>query len=391
MVATFFVYILVFISIIDTYPSPNYAHVVTWSVGLLLELLSTGASIALYSSPHRENKAFDLEGSPVREGFTAWETLEVFVDLSRVACLVILLWFYSLFVLLKYKPSWLSLSSSRNRVDERTSLLAGQAKPHGADADQEHVDHDTEAQHEATAGWERPDKLPAKTWWEYVRGYSLFFPYLWPAKSRQLKIIVIVCVTLLVLGRIVNIAVPIQVGRIIDELAGENGHIPHVPVLQVGLFIIFKLLQGQSGIIHNVRSALWIPIEQYSYRELSVAAFEHVHGLSLDFHIGKKTGEVMSALSKGSSINNFLEQVSFQFLPMFVDLGAAVVYFVIEFDVYYALIVALICVFYMYLTIRLAQWRSDLKREVTNLSRNEEAVKCVNEKLGYIARVLTAL
>ena len=388
--ATFFVYILVFISIIDTHPSPNYAHVITWSVSLPLELLCAGSSIALYSSIHRENKAFDPDGGPVRDGFTAWETLEVLVDLSRVACLVILLCFFSLFVLLKYKPPWLSLRPSSGSADERTRLLGDHAKFHGTDDVGGQEDPDAEAQNEATAGWERRDKLPARTWWEYVRGYSLFFPYLWPAKSRQLKIIVIVCVALLVLGRLVNIAVPFQVGRIIDALAGENGHTPHVPVLQVGLFIIFKLLQGQSGIIHNVRSALWIPIEQYSYRELSVAAFEHVHSLSLDFHIGKKTGEVMSALSKGSSINNFLEQVSFQFLPMFFDLGAAIVYFIIEFDVYYALIVALICVSYMYLTIRLAQWRSDLKRQVTNLNRNEEAVKYISEKPKHIAYMLTS-
>lgn len=54
-----------------------------------------------------------------------------------------------------------------------------------------------------------------------------------------------------------------------------------------------------------VRPALWVLVSQYSYRELSVASFEYVHSLSLDFHLGKKTGEVLSALGKGKFYQHF--------------------------------------------------------------------------------------
>jgi ABC-type transport system involved in Fe-S cluster assembly fused permease/ATPase subunit len=74
------------------------------------------------------------------------------------------------------------------------------------------------------------------------------------------------------------------------------------------------------GLVGALRSYAWIPIGQYSYRELSTRAFAHVQSLSLDFHIAKKTGEVMSALSKGSAINSFLEQILFQIFPVLVDL-----------------------------------------------------------------------
>lgn len=129
------------------------------------------------------------------------------------------------------------------------------------------------------------------------------------------------------------------------------------------------------GVLGAMRSALWIPVGQYSYQALSTSAFEHVHSLSLDFHLGKKTGEVLSALSKGNAINNFLEMVSFQVVPMLVDLAVAVGYFLIEFDAYFALIVAVVTFLYLYLTIRLAQWRADIRREMTNKSREEDAVK----------------
>lgn len=102
--------------------------------------------------------------------------------------------------------------------------------------------------------------------------------------------------------------------------------------MQISLYIIYRFLQGSMGLLGAIRSTLWIPIGQYSYQALSTSAFEHVHSLSLDFHLGKKTGEVLSALSKGSAINNFLEMVTFQVVPMLVDLGLAVAYFLYEFD-----------------------------------------------------------
>ncbi|KGO39322.1 ABC transporter, integral membrane type 1 [Penicillium expansum] len=148
--------------------------------------------------------------------------------------------------------------------------------------------------------------------------------------------------------RAVNILVPYQVGVIADSLSASDGTL-RVP---------------------------WMPIlSQYAYMELSTAAFEHVHNLGLDFHLGKKMGEVLSALTKGSSINTFLEQVTFQVLPMFIDLAIAIGYFLVVFDVYYALAVAIMTFFYLYSTVKIASWRANMRRQMVNASRQEDAVK----------------
>ncbi|KAL9097361.1 MAG: hypothetical protein Q9163_006356 [Psora crenata] len=393
VVATFFVYSLVFISIIDTKPSPTEVHAITWSVGLILEMILFASSAALYTAQHRELKAFDPEGGPIRYGMTTWESVEIVFDLIRILSLCALLSFYALFVLMRYRKAKAVTRPENGVVDERTSLLDDHSAENGNANGKVQDDQLEEAQPEDTAGWVRPDKLPSKTWWEYVRGYSLFFPYLWPAKSRQLQLIVLVCFILLLLARAVNVMVPIQAGKITDLLTGKDGQAPQIPWLEISLYILYRLLQGGSGFINCGRAALWIPISQYSYRELSVAAFEHVHSLSLDFHLGKKTGEVLSALNKGNSINSFLEQVTFQVLPMIVDLAIAIVYFVVAFDIYFALIVTLVAFSYMYITVRLAQWRTEIRRDVTNLGRNEEAVKyvwcCREERVSVLIPMVT--
>jgi ATP-binding cassette, subfamily B, vacuolar membrane transporter HMT1/ACLQ len=114
---------------------------------------------------------------------------------------------------------------------------------------------------------------------------------------------------------------------------------------------------------------------QYSYRELSTRAFEHVHSLSLDFHISKKTGEVLSALSKGAAINTFLEQVLFQIFPVIVDLILASIYFCVYFDAYFALIVLAVMTLYIFATIKITDWRTGLRRDMVAKSREEFAIK----------------
>lgn len=224
----------------------------------------------------------------------------------------------------------------------------------------------------------RPEKLPHTTWFEYLRGYSVFFPYMWPNKETRLQIIVVVCFVLLMLQRVVNVMVPVQVAVVADELSGDDlreGEKMAMPWASLGMLILYKLLQGPSGLLGSVRSLLWIPVSQHTYQALTTSAFEHVHSLSLDFHLGKRTGEVLSALNKGSSVNSFLEQVTFQVFPMVVDLFLAISYFFWKFDAVYAVLVCIITFYYLFLTIRMAQSTADQRRLMSNADREEEAVK----------------
>ncbi|KAF2022953.1 hypothetical protein EK21DRAFT_119223 [Setomelanomma holmii] len=221
----------------------------------------------------------------------------------------------------------------------------------------------------ASPAWSRPTGVPAHSWWKYVKGYHVFLPYPWPSEDRKLQIVVVLCFLLVLAQRVINLLVLDQLGHMVHRL--EKGS----PWIAIIIFVSLRLLQGSNGVLGALRSALWIPVSQYSYRELSIAAFEHVQSLGLDLHLGKKTGEVLSALGKGSSINTFLEQVIFQVVPMLTDLAVAIGYFLIRFDAYYALVIAIVTFWYFYLTIRMAQWRAEIRRGMVNADREGDAVK----------------
>lgn len=363
--------------------------------------------MALYTSPHKDSNSLQSNNQGIRRKPNDWEIIEVAIDAIRAFILLAIITFYASFAfershkqrkLMKLAALRSSLGAAGlSDLDENTPLLAnGHANGNGYAATNGAIENgtphingnvsepDTGANGSnangsqigpaESAAFYRPTEAPNRTWWEYLKGYSLFFPYLWPSKSVKLKLIVLICFLLVVAQRAINILVPWQVGVVTNDLARKDGS-KGMPWLSISLLIVFKLLQGPSGILGSARSALWIPISQYSYNSLTTASFEHVHCLSLDFHLGKRTGEVLSALSKGNAINNFLEQVTFQVLPMLFDLAVAVAYFAIRFDAYYALVVSIIAFWYLYLTIRMAQWRAQQRREMVNADREEEAVK----------------
>jgi ABC-type transport system involved in Fe-S cluster assembly fused permease/ATPase subunit len=424
VVGSAFLYSLFLISLVDTHPSPNIVHLITWSAGLFGEIILLGASIVYYTSPHVENNSLKKEKGEISSSANQWEIVELLCDGARVLLLVLCVAFYSFFTYQQRTPSIRrTLRERAAAYDERTPLLNGHsvsgdvhvengsATPleHGGGSPGEPANgHAYGATGNDSAGpaapaedaaFYRPTTAPARSWWEYLRGYSLFFPYLWPAKSLKLQLTVVICFVLVVMQRLVNIMVPLQMGAVTNMLSYDDNEdggsamfslnkawtsknhssIPREPLempwLAISLLIIFKIFQGQSGLLGAARSVLWIPVSQYSYQALSTASFEHVHGLSLEFHLGKRTGEVLSALSKGAAINSFLENITFQVVPMLVDLGVAIAYFAIGFDVYYSLTISIVTFWYLYVTIRLAQMRAEQRRRMTNADREEDAVK----------------
>ncbi|EAS33541.2 heavy metal tolerance protein [Coccidioides immitis RS] len=374
IVGSFFAWAIVLVSLVDTTPSPTFAQLYPWVLAVPLEVAILAAHLALYTGPHHEPAIGDPSGGPIRKSITGWESTEVVVAIVRLLAFVgiVLLYTFS-------SVGWMDNNNGAGESTETTRLLSSASAINNGTNGYGSSHQNSKAQNpkpvEAEAAWVRPVSVPSTSWWEYLSGYSIFFPYLWPSKSRRLQLTVVFCFGLVILQRVVNVLVPHQIGTITNVLSQDGGESFYIPWGGICLYVFYRWLQGNQGLIGSLRSFLWIPVSQYSYMELSTAAFEHVHGLSLDFHLGKKTGEVISALNKGNSINTFLEQVTFQVVPMLVDLCVAVAYFAIAFDVYYALVVTVVTFVYLYVTVRLAQWRAEMRRQMVNANRQEDAVK----------------
>ncbi|KAK0630595.1 hypothetical protein B0T17DRAFT_590058 [Bombardia bombarda] len=379
-----FLYVYVLITLFDWHPSPNIVHLIVWTLSFIGEAIILLAFAFTISEDLGNSVAIGKDKtSDLLPSADIWDIVDLSIAVARLCLVSLLICLYIVLATKRYlkERRLLDEEAHRSEIDEMSPLLNGSSTPNyrgaaAADGD-DAADAAEQQQRDESAAFYRPEKLPHKTWFEYCRGYSVFFPYLWPNDSLRLQWVVLLCFILVVIQRVVNIMVPLQIGRVTNDLQpahpDENTHI--TPWVNLGLLILYKLLQGPSGLLGSLRAILWIPVSQHTYRALTTASFEHVHSLSLDFHLGKRTGEVLSALNKGASINAFLEQVTFQVLPMLVDLGVAIVFFYIKFGPMYALFVSIITFYYLYLTIRMAATRADQRRDMVNADREEEAVK----------------
>lgn len=343
------------LSLLDTDPSPTFAHFAPWFIAVPFEFAIVLTALSIYTNPHNEPVLGNTSGGSLQKGITSWESLEVASACIRIFILTLLVTIY-LFHFIHMKTC--KAARYADHPDETTRLLDPSSCESGGEE----------------GLWTQPVMTTTTSWREFLSAYTLLFPYLWPSKSCRLQIVAIVCFVLLILQRVVNVLVPYQVGIITNAMSVHEGQI-QVPWFEICMYIIFRSLQGNQGFFESVRAKLWIPISQLAYMEVSTAAFEHVHSISLESHLNEKTSEVLSALAKGGSINTFLEQVTFQMVPMLIDLSVAVGYFLIDFGVDYGLVLVVFAFCSLYVTVRIAQWRTEMERQVDNASRQEDSIR----------------
>ncbi|ETN76137.1 ABC transporter, ATP-binding protein [Necator americanus] len=237
------------------------------------------------------------------------------------------------------------------------------------------------------------------TWSNFSRKISLILPYIWPKKSISLQIRVALCLFLLLFGRLINVALPLYskwIGQfsfpfLVDFFVFQwvfDG-LAHPETFQYSLIYIstlLKFLQGNGamgGFLNTLRSYLWIPIQQYTTRELEVELFAHLHSLSLRWHLSRKTGLVLRVMDRGtSSVNSILNYILFNIVPTITDIAIAVVFFFSTFNFYFGGIVFVTMVLYLVVTIYVTEWRTKFRRDM-NEKENASSAIATDSLLNY--------
>ncbi|KAK9504939.1 hypothetical protein O3M35_009106 [Rhynocoris fuscipes] len=224
----------------------------------------------------------------------------------------------------------------------------------------------------------------ASTWSQFSKKVRILAPFIWPKKSITLQLRVIFCLLLLTAGRFINVYVPIYSKLIVDSMTVT-------PLLfrwdLVLIFVAFKFLQGGGtggmGLLNNLRTFLWIRVQQYTTKEIEVELFRHLHSLSLRWHLGRKTGEVLRVMDRGTdSINNLLSYILFNILPTISDVGIAVIYFILSFNIWFGVIVFATMFFYILATIVITEWRTKFQR-CMNLADNARSTRSIDSLLNF--------
>jgi ATP-binding cassette subfamily B protein len=214
------------------------------------------------------------------------------------------------------------------------------------------------------------------------------WPYIWPAERRDLKLRVVAAMVLLLLAKLATIAVPFTFKWATDALAGQGntpadawlGWVIAAPVL---LTVGYGGMRVLMALLTQVRDGLFAKVSMHAVRRLAFITFEHMHRLSLRFHLERKTGGLTRVLERGrNGIETIVRMVILQLAPTIIELALIVVVLLKAFDWRYVVLVLLTVALYMVYTYQATEWRIGIRRRM-NDSDTDANVKAIDSLLNY--------
>jgi ATP-binding cassette, subfamily B, heavy metal transporter len=128
-------------------------------------------------------------------------------------------------------------------------------------------------------------------------------PYLWPKGETALRARVVLAVICLVIAKLANVYIPILFKGLVDALDGSRGT---ALVLPVGLLLAYGLARVMSQGFAELRDGIFAKVAQRAIRKVALLTFQHLHHLSLRFHLDRQTGGLTRAIERGAKGIEFL-------------------------------------------------------------------------------------
>ncbi|MPZ54901.1 MAG: ATP-binding cassette domain-containing protein [Rhizobiales bacterium] len=223
---------------------------------------------------------------------------------------------------------------------------------------------------------------------ELFRTLGHLWPYIWPSDRRDLKLRVVGAMLLLLLAKLATIAVPFAFKWATDALAGQGTTPPDAwlawllaaPIL---LTIGYGGMRVLMALLTQVRDGLFAKVAMHAVRRLAYITFEHMHRLSLRFHLERKTGGLTRVLERGrNAIETIVRMVILQLAPTIVELALIVVVLLYAFDWRYVAVIVVTVALYMAYTYQATEWRIGIRRRM-NESDTDANVKAIDSLLNY--------
>src|SRR5262247_491485 len=215
-------------------------------------------------------------------------------------------------------------------------------------------------------------------------------PYVWPSDRPDLQATVVVSLVLMLVAKLVTVAMPFTFKWATDALvATAGGAVPADQTVKwlVGAPLLAILLYGLSrvamSLLVQVREGMFAKVALHAVRKLALTTFEHMHRLSLRFHLERKTGGLTRVLERGRlGIENITRMTLMTFVPTIVEFALVLAVLLYQFDWRYAGAVTLMITLYLWFTVRATDWRIKIRRTM-NESDSEANTKAIDSLLNY--------
>ena len=206
-------------------------------------------------------------------------------------------------------------------------------------------------------------------------------PYLWPKDRFDFRVKVISALVLLVLAKAVINFAPFLYREAVNALT-ETGNSPFL-LGAVGMTVAYGGARILSRGFEQLRDVVFAAVAQRAFRNLALETFQHIHKLSLRYHISRKTGALSRVIERGvKGLEFLLRFLLFSVGPLVLELLiiAGIMFF--WFDYLYLTVIIVMIAVYIWFTIKVTEWRVKI-RKIMNDQDTDANQKAIDSLLNY--------
>ena len=208
-------------------------------------------------------------------------------------------------------------------------------------------------------------------------------PYLWPKGQAWVKWRVVIAVASLILAKLVAVATPMILGAAVDRLSGEDAGQSLFVLGAGGLTIAYGLSRVLDSGFQQLRDVVFAKVGQRALRRVGLETFQHIHNMSLRYHLSRKTGGLSRVMERGvKGVAFLLRFLLFSIGPLVLQLvlisGALAAFF----DLRYLIVIAVAIVTYVWFTAVVTEWRVKIRKQM-NDQDNDANQKTIDSLLNF--------
>ena len=210
------------------------------------------------------------------------------------------------------------------------------------------------------------------------RTLARLLPYLWQYKWRVLAAL------LFVIGaKVANVGVPVLLKNLIDSMTIKPGDPAALLVVPAGLLLAYGALRLMTSLFTELRELVFAKATQGASRQIALQTFEHLHALSLRFHLERQTGGMTRDIERGvRGIESLVSFSLYSIVPTIIEVAMVLSILAVKFDAGFAWITGAALVCYVVFTVTVTEWRTKFRREA-NLYDSAAHTKAIDSLLNY--------
>jgi ABC-type transport system involved in Fe-S cluster assembly fused permease/ATPase subunit len=207
--------------------------------------------------------------------------------------------------------------------------------------------------------------------WKTIKS---LLPYLWEFRGR-----VVLALVFLALAKVATVSVPLVLKDVVDALSPSKS----VLVLPVFLLVAYGLLRLANSSFGELRDMVFAKVTQRSIRRVALKVFEHLHNLSLRFHLERQTGGMSRDIERGTAgIRFLLNFMLFNILPTLLEIGFVTVILLVKYDPWFCIITLATLVVYIVFTLFVTEWRMIFRRNMNEMD-SKANTRAIDSLLNY--------